>query len=242
MRRALLLAAAAAVYVGAAWSVAPGFYDGIAPQQAYNFVCPPPIVGANQTPASGHLVIKVIGGVSDSAYAFTDDGQAIIEFLPGAFDVAGRTQVTVDIKPVSPCPKPSGLRFVTNTYHITADAPLTHRTDKNEWPNLVLRYSNLVPDPSYIYRAGSPDGPWTDIGANQQAQVYTIATRTDELGYFAAGFPSNAVSTGGGGVQLLPVTIAILIVLVLLGGVPLALIRRRQARGEIPGEDEEEEE
>jgi len=35
------------------------------------------------------------------------------------------------------------------------------------------------------------------------------------------------------------VTIAILIVLVLVGGVPLTIIRRRQARGDIPGEDDD---
>jgi hypothetical protein len=244
--RAWLLAGAAAVYLVAAWSAAPGFYDGFAPPQPYNFVCPPPIAGANLPPASGHLVIKVIGGVSDANSAFTDDGQVVIGFLPGAFDVTGKTQVTVDIKPVSPCPKPSGLKFVTNTYQITADAPLASQSDKSKWPTLVMRYSNLEQDPSYVYRAQSLDGPWTNIGALQQAQVYTIDARTDQLGYFAAGFPSGAISGGGGGVgggssQILPVTIAVLIVLVLVGGVPLSIIRRRQARGEIPAEDDEDE-
>lgn len=239
--RILLLVAAAALYLVAAWSVAPGFYDGFAPQQPYNFVCPPPIAGANLQPTSGHLVIKVIGGVSDANSAFTDDGQVVIGFLPGAFDVTGKTQVTVDITPVSPCPNASGLKFSTNTYEITADAPLTKQSDKSKWPTLVMRYSNLEPDPGYVYRASSPSGPWTNIGANSQAQPYTIDVKTDQLGYFAAGYPSGSVSRGGGGasIQILPVTIAILIVLVLVGGVPLTIIRRRQAQGQSADEDDD---
>jgi len=238
--KALLLAAAAVAYIIAAWSVAPGFYDGFAPPQPYNFVCPPPIAGANLPPASGHLVIKVIGGVSDANSAFTDDGQVIIGFLPGAFDVTGKTEVTVDVKPVSPCPNPSGLHFSTNTYQVTADAPLAKQSDKTKWPTLVMRYSNLQADPSFVYRATSPSGPWTNIGANSQAQPYTIDVKTDQLGYFAAGYPAGAVShTSSSSNQILPVTIAVLIVLVLVGGVPLTIIRRRQARGDIPAEDDD---
>jgi hypothetical protein len=234
VKRSALLVAAAACYLVAAWMVAPGFYDGFAPPQPYDFVCAPPQAGANSPPTSGHLVIKVINGISDANSAFTDDGQVVIGFLPGAFDVTGKTSVTVDIKPVSPCSNPSGLHFSTNTYEITADAPLVKAS------TLVLRYSNLVVDPSFVYRADSPDGAWTNIGASAQAQIWTIDTRTDKLGYFAAGFPSNSVSKGGGGgsSQILPVTIAVLIVAVLVGGIPLTILRRRQAaRGD--GEEED---
>lgn len=240
MKRAALLASAAGLYLLAAWAVTPGFYDGFAPPQPYNFVCPPPQAGANLPPTSGHLVIKVINGVSDANSAFTDDGQVVIGFLPGSFDVTGKTQITVDIKPVSPCPTPSGLHFSTNTYAVTADAPLIKPA------TLVMRYSNLVTDPSFVYRSDSADGPWTNIGSSQQAQVWTIDTKTDKLGYFAAGYPSGSVSNGAGGggssSQLLPVTIAVLIVLVLLGGVPFTILRRRQARSGAGDDDEEDEE
>jgi len=232
--RGALLAAAAAFYLAAAWMVAPGFYDGFAPPQPYNFVCPPAQAGANLPPASGHLVIKVINGVSDANSAFTDDGQVVIGFLPGAFDVTGKTSVTVDIKPVSPCPNSPGLHFSTNVYEITADATLIKSS------TLVLRYSNLVVDPSFVYRAESPDGPWTNIGASAQAQIWTVDTKTDKLGYFAAGYPSNSVSSGGrsGSSQILPVTIAVLIVAVLVGGIPLTILRRRQARAGGTDDDE----
>src|SRR4029077_18651946 len=221
-RNAGLLTAAAAAYVVAAWTVAPGFNDGIAPTNAYNFVCPPAIAGAQGgVPLSGHLVIKVINGVSDANSAFTDDAQVVIGFLAGAFDVPGKTSVTVDIKPVSPCPSPSGLTFSTNAYAITADAPLLKSR------TLVMSYSNLVVDPSFGYHGDSADGPWTNIGASSQARIWTINTKTDRLGYFAAGYPAGSLSNGGS--QILPVTIAVLIVAVLVGSVPLTILRRRRA-------------
>jgi hypothetical protein len=216
---------AAVAYVVAAWGVAPGFYDGFAPPQPYNFVCPPPQAGANNQPSTGQLTIKIIGGVSDPNSAFTDDGQLVIGFLPGAFDVTGKTAINVDIKPVSPCPSPDGLRFVTNTYQVTADAPLVKPA------NLVMRYSNLVADPSYVYRATSLNGPWTKLEVQQQAQVWTISTSTAQLGYFSAGFPSNALSSSPtSNQQILPIIVATLIAAVLLAGVPLTVLRRRQAR------------
>jgi len=229
---------AAIVYIVAAWSVAPGFYDGFAPPQAYNFVCPPPQAGANAQPNSGHLDIKVINGSSDPNSAFTDDGQLVIGFLPGAFDVSGKSSVNVTITPVSPCPNPNGLRFVTNTYLITADAPLVKSS------NLVMRYSNVAQDPSYIYRAKTLDGQWTRLNVpQQQPQLWTISTQTDQLGYFAGGFPSSAISTGGSSnQQILPIIVAVLIVAVLLAGLPLTVMRRRRPRagGRRHEEDEDD--
>jgi hypothetical protein len=233
MNRFFLLAGAAAVYLLAAWMVAPGFYDGFAPQQPYNWVCPPVHISGNQPPASGHLVIKVINGVSDANSAFTDDGQVVIGFLPGAFDVTGKTSVTVDIKPVSPCPKASGLTFAVNTYLITADAPLVKKS------NLVMRYSDIVPAPSTVYYATSAAGPWKSIGALNEAQPFTIDTTTDQFGYFAAGYPSNAVTHGGPSSQILPIAIAVLIIGVLVAGIPLAMMRRRQAPDEGEADDAE---
>jgi hypothetical protein len=234
VRRAALLAGAVALYAGAAWMVAPGFYDGFGPPQPYNWTCPPAQAGANIKPSSGHLDIKVIGGVSDANSAFTDDGQVVIGFLPGALDATGKTTISVDIKPLPTCPQPTGIQFVTNVYQITASASLAKPA------NIVLRYSNLEPAPADIYLASDPAGPWTSIGAAQQAQPYTIVTTTKEFGYFAAGYPSaspppGAVSVGGGS-QTLPIIVAVLIVLVVLAGIPLAILRRRQSHGEVEEE------
>ena len=225
MSRLAWLALAAVIYVGAAWSVAPGFYDGFGPPQPYNFTCPPPQAGANTKPASGHVDIKVINGVSDANSAFTDDGQIVLGFLPGSFDVTGRTGVSVDATPLDTCPRPSGLTFVTNVYHVVADAPLIKPAQ------LVMRYSNLEPDPTSLYHASDPNGPWTDIGRSDQAQLFTINTKASALGYFAAGYPTaspppGVVTVGGG--QLLPIVVAVAIVVVVLAGLPLAIVRRRR--------------
>ena len=236
MRRAWLLAAAAVGYLLAAWAVAPGFYDGFGPQQPYNWTCPPPQAGANTKPGSGHLEIKVLDGKSDANSAFTDDGQIVIGFLPGSFDVTGKTAVTVDIVPLPTCPRPAGLAFVTNVYQISADAPLVQSS------NLSLVFSNLLPQPDDIYRADDPTGPWQSIGHNTQAAPFTIDTRTNQLGYFAAGYvqsgtpPPGTVTVGG---SALPIIVAALIVIVVLAGLPLAVVRRRQAtRGPHKEEDD----
>ena len=227
MRRLAFLLAAAVTYLLAAWVVAPGFYDGFGPPQAYNWTCPPPQAGANTKPSSGHLDIKVVNGKSDANSAFTDDGQIVIGFLPGAFDVTGKTSIHVDITPLPTCPRPAGLQFVTNVYQITADAPLVMSS------NIELRYSNLEPDPNDIYRTDDPNGSWTSIG-HAQAAPYTVYTHTDKLGYFAAGYtqsgtpPPGTITVGGG--QALPIIVAGLIIVVVLAGLPLAVARRRRGR------------
>jgi hypothetical protein len=234
VKRAVLLAIAVTLYMVAAWMVAPGFYDGFGPVQPYNWTCPPPQAGANSKPSSGHQSINVIGGVSDANSAFTDDGQIVIGFLPGAFDATGKTAITVDVTPLATCPKPAGIQFVTNVYDIAANAPLVKSS------NLELVYSNLMPGPTNVYRAADPAGPWTSIGSAQTSRQFIIDTSTGSLGYFAAGYPSaspppGAVTVGGG--QVLPIVVAAAIVIVVLAGLPLAILRRRRG----PEADEEEE-
>jgi hypothetical protein len=234
VKRTVLLATATAAYLLAAWAVAPGFYDGFTPPQPYNWVSPPPQATGNQPPKSGHLVIKVISGVSDANTAFTDDGQIVIGFLPGAFDVTGKTSVTVDNVPAATFPTPTGLHFATNVYLITANAPLVMAS------NLLLRFSDLVPAPSDVYFAPSADSAWRSIGAAQQSQAFTIVTPTRQVGYFAAGYPANATHPPGSSSQLLPIAVAILIVAVLVAGIPLAVFRRRRLAGGDEPEPEEE--
>jgi hypothetical protein len=234
VRRVVLLAAAVTTYVLAAWMVAPGFYDGFGPPQPYNWTCPPPQAGANTKPGPGHTDIKVVGGISDAASAYDKDGQIVIGFLPAAFDATGKTVISVDVTPLPTCPQPPGIQFVTNVYQITASAPLVKSSD------LVLRYSTLEPAPSDIYFASDPAGPWKGLGIAQQAQPFTVVASAKQLGYFAAGYPSASPPPGtptiGGGSQTLPIIVAVLIVLVVLAGVPLAILRRRQSRGEVEEE------
>ena len=239
MKRPILVGSAAAAYVVAAWTVAPGFYDFGAPPQVYDWVCVPPIAGADSHVAagSGHADVKVVNGVSDSAAVYTLDGtgsspstQVVIGFLPGAFDATGKTSVSVDIKPVSPCPIPSGLHFSTNAYLISASATLVKPA------NLVMVYSYLVPAPGFVYHADDANGPWESIGGNE-GQQFTLQAKTSRLGYFAAGYPAGATSSGGAS-QLLPIAVAVLIVGVLVAGFPLAMVRRRRAADGTDDRDE----
>jgi hypothetical protein len=214
--------------------VAPGFYDGFGPPAPYNWTCPPPQAGANMKPGPGHTDIKVVGGVSDAASAYDRDGQIVIGFLPGAFDATGKTVISVDVTPLPTCPQPPGIQFVTNVYQVTASAPLVKSSD------LVLRFSTLEPAPSDIYFASDPAGPWKGLGIAQQAQPFTVVTSTKALGYFAAGYlsasPPPGTPTIGGGSQTLPLIVAVLIALVVVAGIPLAILRRRQTRGEVEEE------
>lgn len=217
----------------AAWTVAPGFYDGTGPAVQYNWVCPPPVAGATTgiAPVSAHADIKVTNGMSEAASVYTFDSgpsqypsmQIVVGFLPGAFAAAGIGSVSVDIKPVQSCSNPPALHFATNTYLVSASAQLIKPA------NLALEYSYLVPAPSFVYRADNVDGPWASIGGNE-TQLQTIQTTTNSLGYFAAGYPANAVSPGSAS-QILPIAVALLIAGVLVAGIPLAIARRRQSEG-----------
>src|SRR5260370_531077 len=174
VRRVAVLAAAVTLYVLAAWTVAPGFYDGFGPPAPYNWTCPPPQAGANTKPGAGHVDIKVVGGVSDAGSAYDRDGQIVMGFLPGAFDGTGKTSIAVDVTPLPTCPEPSGTTFVTNVYQVTASPPLVKDA------TLLVRYSNLKPAPSDAYVASDPGGPWSALGIKQQAQVFTVATPTKQ--------------------------------------------------------------
>ena len=222
MKAAVLLALAAAGYAVAAWAVAPGFYDGIGPVQPYNWVSPPPeFVNGNLPPESGSQVIKVINGVSEANTAFTKDGQIVFYFLPGAFISTGLGSITVDIKPLATFPDPDPYHFSTNVYLVKASAPLVKPI------SVTLRYSTGIPAPSYVYYVPAVGGPWQALSATQQVQVFTVNAAAPNFGYYAAGYPNaskpSSVTIGGS----LPIIVAAAIVLVILAGIPIAVLRRR---------------
>jgi hypothetical protein len=235
--RAAILAAAVVAYAIAAWAVTPGFFDGIAPPQPYRWVSPPPqFKASNQPPLSGHQTARVASnGKVDPGTVFTQDGQASISFVPGAFVApADRSDVVFDIKPQATFPDPGGLHLSTNVYCVTSSSPLA----QGQQILVTLQYSAQLPAPSdvYMYR---DDGGWTSVGSTGSAAPYYISARASSLGCFAAGYPAsapqNAQGARVGGGQTLPILIALAILVVVLAGIPLAVLRRR-------GGDEEDEE
>ncbi len=225
-----MFAAAAALYAAAALAVPPGFFDGFTQQVPYRFVKPPPCCAHNnQPPAAGHLAIKVgSSGQTDPASVFTNDEspQAILSLLPGAFDDPDRSAVSVDITPEAGYPDLAGLQCATNIYLFKASKAL-----KLEGL-ITLRYSDQIPAPSDIWTAPANGGPWTKLGSTGSAAPFQIGVRTKQLGYFAGCYPPGAsVKPNGptvGGGQTLPIIVALAVVLVVLGGIPLALMRRRE--------------
>jgi hypothetical protein len=228
-RPLLLLSLAAGLYVAAAWTVAPGFYDGFGPQAPYRWVSPPPqFKSANQPPLSGQAAIRVnSGGVVDAGSVFTQDGQASLSVVPGAFETPpDRSAVAVTIKPVASYPNPGNVHLATNVYCMTSSAPVAAGKDVL----VTLTFSDQLPAPSavYEYQGG---GPWQNIGSTGTAAPFSISVRATRLGCFAGGYPANAKQTASGarvgGGQTLPILIAVAILAVVLAGVPLALVRRR---------------
>jgi len=220
----IVLSLTVVAYSLAAWAVAPGFYDGIAPPQPYRWVSPPPQFRAsNQPPLTGHATVRVASnGLVDPGSVFTQDGQAALSFVPGTFVTPpDRSAVTIDIRPQATNPDPSPVRMVTNTYCITATSPLVAGKD----PLVTLQFSGSVAQPNDVYEYQGT-GPWRKVGNTGSAAPYYIAARITELGCFAAGsVPSG--SSGGG--QQLVVLAVIAVGVVVLAGIPLLVLRRRRS-------------
>lgn len=228
--RAGLLVAAVAGYTIAAWSAAPGFYDGFAPVP-YHWVNPPPqFAHGNTPPAPGRASIKLdrSGQTEPATVATSDDlqPQCLLSVVPGAFQAPpSGSAVQVDIKPVASFPAPPpGIRFLTNVYLVTASQPLV----KDAY--VTLTYSDGQAAPSRIYRADPSGGGWADIGSTGAAAPLSITARTRSLGYFAAGYDASRGAQGPrlGGGQVLPIVTALIIVIVVVAGLPLAMLRRRR--------------
>ncbi len=238
MRRkpVLLLTLAVAAYIVAAWSVTPGFYDGFTQQQPYRWTNPPPAFkNSNQPPLSGRAQAKVAAnGLVDPGTAATDDGQASTTYAPGAFVApADRSPVTVNIAPVSRYPDPTGLQLATNVYCFTASAALAPGKDLL----ITLTYSDQQPAPGDVYGYRG-QGPWQKLGSTGSAAPFTISVRSAGLGCFAGAYPAKAAQNAQGallgGGQTLPIVVAAALLILVLAGVPLALLRRRDGPAQAP--------
>ena len=228
----------AAFYPLAALQTPPGFYEGFCPPVDYRFLKPPPSVKSSKAPAAGHAEIKVVGGVVQPGFVATadDNPQAQLSFVPGAFMAPPSGSEVIDIKPVATYPDATGTAIVTNVYQITSSTPMVKAS------NLRLLYSTVLPAPSAIYTAQS-GGTWTALPSNPSTGTgcSDIVAQINSTGLFMAGYPSNSTRPNGaatiGGGQLLPIIVALAILIVVLAGIPLAVIRRRRPAGGEDGED-----
>jgi hypothetical protein len=227
---ALLLALAAAAYTLAAWSVKPGFYDGIGgcSPVPYRWMSPPPpLAGGNLKPLSGHATARVIGGEVQGVFAFTDDNQVQLSVPAGGFNPpAGSTVVTISIDPVSTSPAVTDFSVSTNVYRITASAPLVKEA------HVVMQYTDQLAAPSTIYMADEGGSTWRPLPPVDSGLPCQLSAKTTKLGLFVAGYPRAATRPSGftiGG-AVLPIVAAAAVILVLLSAVPIAILRQRQSR------------
>jgi hypothetical protein len=225
---ACLLTAAAGVYLLVAWSIEPGFFDGFAPPSPvpYRWVSPPPdLAAANRPPVAVHETVTVQPGVQTLGVG-TSDRQAQLLFQPGTF--AGSAPVQVDVQPVTQFPRLAGTDASTNVYLIRASAPLT-------MPATVRLLFSERSHGGSLYRADYPDGPWQAIGSTDPRGLPYYQGQTTALpAYFAGGAATAAGTRPRGSQPTLQIVLIAGVVLVLLGAVPLLLVRRRQASGARP--------
>jgi hypothetical protein len=230
-RPIVVLVLAVVAYGLAAWAVAPGFYDGIAPPAPYRWVSPPPqFRSSNQQPLSGHATARVASnGQVDPGSVFTQDGQASLSFVPGTFAAPpDRSPVAIDIKPQSTFPDPGAqLQLVTNVYCFTTSSPLVPAKD----PLVTLQFSTAVAQPSAVYEYEG-DGPWRKIGSTGSAAPYYIAARVTALGCFAGGSPPTGRAAPSSPNQTLPIVAVLAVAIVVLAGIPLLVLRRRSGGGD----------
>jgi hypothetical protein len=214
-----LLGLAAAAYILAAWASQPGFFDGFAPPQPYRWVsAPQQFLSSNQPPLSAHQTVTSQPGVLTLG-AGTDDRQAQLLFGPGAF--AGSDRVVVDIVPVARYPRTAGIDPSTNVYLIKSSAPLSVEA------SVRLGFSELSRT-GKLYRADYPDGRWQAIGSTDPKGLpYFVGTVTRLPAYFVGGSPAVVRRPGSQQGPALQLVVLAAILLVVLGALPVLLLRRR---------------
>lgn len=219
----LLLAVVA--YIGAAWAIPPGFFDGLAPPGPYRWVSPPPSFRkGNQPPLDGHTTAKVeADGKIGPGTAFTRDGQASFSWNAGGFEAPKPgSVVTFRLRPERSYPAPGAIHLSTNVYCFTSTTPVA----RGQLILVTLTYAAGVPAPTAIYGYRPGDTSWQRIGNLGNSAPFTISANATSLGCFAAGTERSSGAPAPAGD--LPLLVAALIVLVLLAALPLVLIRLRR--------------
>jgi hypothetical protein len=228
VRRPVALAVAAAAYVLAAWLVAPGFFDGLAPAAPYHWVSPPPdLKNSNQAPSGGRAAIGVQNGAAQAGHLYTTDQQAAVTYPSQSFAAppAG-TSVTLEIQPVPSYPPLGGITPAGNVYLLTVSTRIISPVV------ITLRYgSQQVGPPSDIFAAETATSSWKTLSSVNSSVPYTVSASTQTVGYFVVGFPPSASTpapaSSGGGPPVVLLVAGAAAALVVLAGVPFLLARRQ---------------
>ena len=232
-----MLAAAAGLYVVAAWQSPPGFYDGFAPPaDTYRWVKAPAGVTTNgQKPLPGATSLAVsidhtrVAG--DSVATGESASQARLEIPVGAFNAPAANSVEVGLTPTAASGRPPDAIIVGNLYCVTATASLA----AGHQLNLTLTYSSQLPSSDAIYRFDDTTVSWARQPTQHDGKAATVSAPIFSLGCYApaattaVAIPTPASRQSGGG-PILPIIGAGLLLLVLLAALPLYVRLRRERR------------
>jgi len=235
-RGGLLLAAAAAAYLAAAWLSLPGFYDGFAPPaDTYRWVQPPPGVTSNgQKPLPGNATLpvssdhsRVAGGTVATA---EKPPQAEVAIPAAALLAPNLDTVGIDLTPQAARGRPANAVIVGNLYCLTSTVAL----GTGQELQLTLRYSDQLPGADAVYRYDDETQSWVELPAVHNGPAATVTAAIHDLGCYAparhlAASPTPAPAAVPGN-RWLPYLTAGVIALVLLAGLPLYLRMRRDRR------------
>jgi hypothetical protein len=233
----VVLAAAAGLYVIAAWQSKPGFYDGFAPPaDTYRWVKAPDGVTSNglmPLPGAASLLVSTDHTRVAAGMVATGETppQARLEVPAGAFNAPASDMVAVDVTPMAAPSRPDNAVIVGNLYCVTATASLTPGATLK----LTLTYSSQLPGADAIFRYYDETLSWSRLPATVDGRMSTVSASIPSLGCYApasvaAVAPAAAASSRGTGNRLLPLVAGGSIVLVLVASLPLYLRVRRERR------------
>jgi hypothetical protein len=165
-------------------------YDGYTPPPPYRWVHPPDAVArGNQPPQSGSGVAELTPSGSAPASIATGDEQAVLVVPRGAIAPRqGEPSVEFRIDPLDPAtvgPPPTGLRYDSNAYRVTATYTVSHQPAPLIAPvNIVLRYATNATTIAHSARSS-----WVPLSPSTLPITFQIYGPTNDLGTFVAAAP-----------------------------------------------------
>jgi hypothetical protein len=201
--------------------VAAPLFDSLTVLGPYHYLAP--AAGQTGDPTSATVTEPLANGASPGFNAATSESppQAQLIASPDAFQLApGSTSVTITIKPIAP-PAPSTVGTILGNvyrYSVTDQNGATLPTKAGTDVTLVLRAPDATTEAVVAQNA---NGAWTLIASSPSGTPAFFLGTTTTFGDFA-------LVAAKGGLGPLEVSILILVVGAILGGVGFLVLRRRR--------------
>jgi len=201
--------------------VAAPLFDSLTVLGPYHYLTP--ASGQTGDPTSATVTEPLANGASPGFNAATSESppQAQLIASPDAFQLAqGSTSVTIAIKPIAP-PAPSSVGTILGnvySYSVTDQNGVALTTKAGTDVTLVLRAPDATTEAVVAQYSG---GAWTQIASSPSGTPAFFLGTTSTFGDFA-------LVAAKGGFGPLEVSILILVVGAVLGGIGFLILRRRR--------------